>query len=116
MGVFPLADTMSFVSNPPLSCGGNTRAPFNGRTDEVWWHPHPRTNPRRNAAAAHSPIHYLARSHAITRCPGTDTSSRVTRAGRYIRRDGTVRIPDWTDGSAAERGPPVRHLPHAGTP
>jgi hypothetical protein len=115
MGVFPLADTMSFVSNPPLSCGGNPRAPFNGRTDEVWWHPHPRTNPRRHAAAAHSPIHYLARSHAITRCPGTDTSSRVTRAGRYIRCYATVRMPDWTDGSAAERGPPVRHLPHAGT-
>jgi hypothetical protein len=116
MGVFPLADTMSFVSNPPLSCGGNTRAPFNGRTDEVWRYPHPRTNPRRNAAAAHSPIHYIARSHAITRCPGTGTSSRVARAGRYIRRYPTVRIPDWTDGSAAERGPPVRHLPHAGTP
>jgi hypothetical protein len=115
MGVFPLADTMSCFSNPSLSRGGNTCVPVDGRTDEVWWHPHPTTNPHRNAAAANPSIHYIDCSHAITRCPGTDTSSRLTSAGRYIRRHPTVRIPDWTDGSVAERGPPVRHLPHAGT-
>jgi hypothetical protein len=114
MGVFPLADTMNCFSNPPLSRGGTSRAPASGRTDEVWWYPYPTTHPRRMAAAAHSPIHYIARSHALTRC--TDTRPRFASAARDIRRHPTVRIPDWTDGSAAERGPPVRHLPHAGTP
>jgi hypothetical protein len=105
MGVFPLADTMSFSSNHPLSCGGETHAPVSGLTEKVWWYPHPTTNPGRNAAAANSPIHYIA-SHAITRCPGTDPSSRIASAGRYIRRAPTVRTSRRTVGWAAERGPP----------
>ena len=106
MGVFPLADTMSFSSNPPLSRGGNRHARTNGWTDEVWWYPHPTTTPGRNAAAVHSPIHYIATPLAFTRCPDTDPSARAASAGRYIRLAPAVRTSDRTAGSAAERGPP----------
>jgi hypothetical protein len=106
MGVFPLADTMSFFSNPPLSRGGHWHAAINGWTDEVWWYPRPTTTPRRNAAAAHSPIHYIAIPLALTRGPATDPSARTASAGRYIRRAPAVRTSDRTAGSAAERGPP----------
>lgn len=90
MGVFPLADTMTFFSDPPFSGGGNMCALVTGgieagRIDEVWWHPHP-TNPRRNATVQ-SPINYIDHSPTPSLgAPGTDTWSRVTSAGRYIRR------------------------------
>ena len=86
MGVFPLAGTMNFISNPPPSRGDTPHAPVYGRadedwshegwSDEVWWQPDPTTIPRRTAAAAHSPIHHIDHSH---------TSSRATSAGEYIR-------------------------------
>lgn len=106
MGVFPLADTMSFVSNPPLSCGGNPRAPFNGRTDEVWWHPHPRTNPRRNAAAAHSPIITLP---VHTPSPGAPAPTRRLAS----------RTPDGTSGATRPfvyQIGPMDRPPSAGRP
>jgi len=105
MGVFPLADTMSRFSNPPLT-RGEMIAPVNRRADEVWWHPDPPTNPRRTAAAMHSPIDYTDNPYAITRRPGTDPSARLASAGQYIRRAPTVRTSDRAVGSSAERGPP----------
>jgi hypothetical protein len=74
MGVFPLADTMSFFSNPPLSGGGHWHAAINGWTDEVWWYPRPTTTPRRNAAAVHPSIHYIATPLALTRGPATGST------------------------------------------
>lgn len=74
MGVFPLANTMSFFSNSPRS-GGDSRAPVKDRTDEVWWH-EPTTNPLRNVVPAHSPIH-IDYSHASTQRHGADRSPRA---------------------------------------
>ncbi len=71
MGVFPLADTMSFSSNPPFARGGTSHAPVNGWTDEVWRDSHP-TTVRHNAAAPHSSIHYISDPLAFTRCPVAD--------------------------------------------
>ena len=109
MGVFPLADTMIFLSNSPSSRGGNTRASNNGRVAGAWWHAHPTSNPHRATAAARSPIRYIpsiANPQVLSRCPGTDPSSRVASAGRYIRRSPTVHASNRTVGSLAERGPP----------
>jgi hypothetical protein len=121
MGVFPLAGTMSCFSNSPLSRGGNTYAPANGRTDEVWWHPHPTTTPRRNAAAAHSPIHYIDYTHALSRCPGTDTSSSVTSADGtsgdtrpFVYRIGPMDRPQSVGRlSATSRMPALQTIRHA---
>jgi hypothetical protein len=107
MGVFPLTDTSNRFSNLPFSRGGNTYALLNGRTDVVWWHRHP-TTPHRNAAARHPRFDYIhgtTTSHASTRGPRID-AYRPASAGRYIRRSPTVRISEWTVGSAVERGPP----------
>jgi len=53
MGVFPLADTMTRLSQFPLACGVNAYASsawaHNGWTDEVWWYPHPTTSPTTEA-------------------------------------------------------------------
>jgi hypothetical protein len=84
MDVFPLAETMSFSPNSPLSRGGGMRA-SNGRIDEVWWHPHPNTSSGLHAAAAHSPIRYIdhiAKSHASARGPRIGPPSRPARGGR----------------------------------
>jgi hypothetical protein len=105
MGVFPLADTMSFFSNPPLSRGGNSHAWTNGWADERWWYRHP-TASRRNAAAVHSPIHHIAKSQTLTRSPTTGRSGPTTGVGPYIRRAPAVRTSERAAGFAAERGPP----------
>ena len=86
MGVFPLADTLSFSFNPPWSHG-------------VDWHAPPRHNA---AAAVHAPIHYIAYPLALTRGPAPDPSARIHGAGPCIRLAPAVRTSDRTAGSAAK--------------
>jgi len=72
MGVFPLADTMTRLSQFPLARGVNAYASSawarNGWTDEVWWYPHPTTSPRRHRRALTDSTTHLDRT---TRCSGT---------------------------------------------
>jgi hypothetical protein len=110
MGVFPLADTLSFFSNPPRS-GGDSRAPVKDRTDEVWWH-EPTTNPLRNVVPTHSPIHYI--DYSQRQHPASRRGPVAPGAGRYIRRSRIARTPHWTYGPATKTLPAGRHLPHAG--
>ena len=84
MGVFPLADIMIRFTVAPCSRGhGSVGA--NGWANEVWWYPHPTTNPRRDAAAVHSPTDYLTLSDPIMWCPGTGRAIRSGPAGRSYR-------------------------------
>lgn len=113
MGVFPLADTMNFIPNHPCSHGGTARARTNGRSREAWWQAQPMTTSHRQAAA-HSPIHYIARivdSPVLTPCPVTGRPTRTASAGRYIRRALMVRTTERAVESAAERGPPSATSP-----
>lgn len=72
MGVFPLADTMTRLSQFPLARGVNAYASsawaHNGWTDEVWWYPHPTTSPRHHCRP--SPIRQLISTDS-TPCSGT---------------------------------------------
>ena len=97
MGVFPLADTMIRFTGTPWS-RGNTPAGANGWTNEVWWYPHPTTNPRRDAAAAHSPTDSFSfrSDHAVLRHrprnPAGPCRSYVSERIRSPRVRGTQRI------------------------
>ena len=63
MGVFPLADTMSYFSNRSAVSRRILARAVSGRTDEVWWHPHP-TTPRRIRRRSALSARYIDRSHA----------------------------------------------------
>jgi hypothetical protein len=95
MGVFPLADTLSFSFNPPWSHGVDWHAP-----------------PRRNAAAVNAPIHYIANPLVLTRGPAPDPTAQIHSAGSvhpagpggsYIRSDRRI---------SRQARATVRHLPH----
>jgi hypothetical protein len=108
MGVFPLADTQTFTSNPPPAHGGNSRAPHGWRPGNARWHAHRTTTPRRHAAAARAPIHYIADIAdpvTLTYPTGPGPLLRAVSAG-CIRRGSTLRTSQRTVGLPAERGPP----------